>query len=105
MSAPDETGIRYLPAPLDLPTIADEPSIVTPAPAPVVVVEPITEKPAPAPPDRVIRENALYTLLAWVARFVVGVVMICNVFPLSFITAIAAFGWLQRRMQAIALRG
>jgi hypothetical protein len=50
-------------------------------------------------------ENAFITLLTWLARIAVGVCMISNVFPLSFITSIAAFGWLQRRIQVIALRG
>lgn len=111
MSPSNETGIQNLP-PLNLPPIMDEPLVVKPAPPSVVeIVEPMPEarapkvEPAPPPPDRIIRENALYTLLAWGVRIIVGIFMICNYFPLSFITAIAAFGWLQRRMQAIALRG
>ena len=60
---------------------------------------------ATAVPDRAIRENAFVTVIAWIARFVVGVCMICSIFPLSLITSVAAFGWLQRRMQALALRG
>jgi hypothetical protein len=116
MATPHETGIQNLP-PLNLPPIVDEtPPVVTPLPPEVILVPP--EKPAPAPKpvppavkvppppvDRAIRENAAYTVVAWTARFIVGVWMICNFFPLSFITAIAAFGWLQRRMQVIALRG
>lgn len=109
MSTSNETGIQNRP-PLNLPPIADPLLVVEAAPIPVVLVAPEEPKTAPPkaeklPPDRVIRENALYTLVAWIARFLVGVVMICNVFPLSFITAIAAFGWLQRRMQATSLRG
>ena len=94
MASTNETGIQSLP-PLDLTPIVEEPPMVLPAPE---------AKPVP-PPDRVIRENALFTIAAWAVRISVGVFMICNVFPLSFITAIAAFGWLQRRMQAIILRG
>src|ERR1019366_354931 len=57
------------------------------------------------PPNRTIRENPLRTVFAWIARFVVGVFLCCNLFPISFITSIAVFGWLQRRMQAVILRG
>jgi hypothetical protein len=106
MSTPNETGVQKLP-PLSFPAIAEEPPVALPAPEPAPKVEPPVpkaEKPAP-PPNRVIRENGLRTVVAWVARFVVGVFLISNVFPLSFITSIAVFGWLQRRMQAIALRG
>lgn len=105
-TTPNETGIRNLP-PLDLPPIVDPP-LAKPAPLTEVVEQaPVTPpaKPVQPAPDRSIRENPLVTLLAWTARFVVGVWMIANWFPLSFITAIAAFGWLQRRMQALALRG
>jgi hypothetical protein len=104
MAEANDNRIRTLP-PLNLPRV-DNPPVVLPAPE---------EKPKPAPPpapvkagppaDRAIRENAAYTVLAWTARIVVGVCMISNIFPLSFVTAIAAFGWLQRRMQAITLRG
>jgi hypothetical protein len=104
MSSPNEVGIQKLP-PLSLPPIVDAPPVALPAPEPpMVALAPKAEKPV-APPDRVIRESSLLTVVAWIARSVVGVFMICNVFPLSFITAIAAFGWLQRRMQAIILRG
>src|ERR1051325_5172357 len=96
----DETGIQNLP-PLSLAPIVDPPVVL---PAPQAEAKPPEVIPLP-PPDRAIRENALVTLVAWIARFVVGVFMICTIFPLSFITAIAAFGWLQRRMQAITLRG
>ncbi|MSU76657.1 MAG: hypothetical protein EXS16_01040 [Gemmataceae bacterium] len=78
MSNSNETGIQNLPA-MNLPT----------------VVDPIAAAPPTKPPpvrDRRIRESAIHTLAAWTGRFVVGVFMICNVFPLSFITAIAAFG-------------
>ena len=67
----------------------------------IPVVEPI----APPKPRRKRVESRPHTLVAWIARFIVGVCMICNVFPLSFITAIAAFGWLQRRIQGLALYG
>ncbi len=108
MSPPNETGIQNLP-PLNLPPLADEPPVVKAAPP--LHVEPLPETPPPKadkpapPPDRAIKENQLLTIGGWIARVIVGVFMICNFFPLSFITAIAAFGWLQRRMQAIALRG
>lgn len=102
MSSANETNVQNLP-PLDLPPIADETPVVLAAPAPPTVIE--APKEPPTPPDRRIRENPLVTVLAWIARFIVGVCMICNAFPLSFITAIAAFGWLQRRIQAITLRG
>jgi hypothetical protein len=85
--------------------------VVTPAPPSVEipVVTPLPEakpmKTVPPSPPRQRGENPLYTLIAWCARIVTGICMISNVFPLSFITSIAAFGWFQRRIQAIALRG
>ena len=103
MSKQNETGIRDLP-PLSLPPIIEAPPpIAKPVSEPSVVLAEVVETPKP-PPDRAKQENGFHTVLAWIARFVVGVCMISNAFPLSFITAIAAFGWLQRRMQAIALR-
>lgn len=103
----DDTQIREIPEVILVPP-APTPPVVVPVVHAVAAPEPPpgTASPAKAPkPHRAIAENALITLLAWVARFVVGVFMICSIFPLSLITSIAAFGWLQRRMQAIALRG
>src|SRR5436853_4764181 len=96
-------GIQNLP-PLNLPPLVDPPTVIL-VPQPIA---PSEEEPPPQierPPDRVIRENPVITIVGWGTRLVIGVFMIANVFPLCFITAIAAFGWLQRRMQAIALRG
>jgi hypothetical protein len=112
MTPTNQTGIQNM-APLDLPRVENPPVVTAVPESPPVptVVEPIPDKPSPKPekpaplPDRANRENPLVTVIAWIARFIVGVYMICNFFPLSFITAIAAFGWLQRRMQAIAVRG
>ncbi len=105
MSIPHDAGVENLP-PLRLP-LPEEIPVARAAPIPVVQPAP-AEKPRPkAAPlqQRTPTENPLYTLIAWIARCIVGVFMCCNIFPLSFITAIAVFGWLQRRMQAIALRG
>ena len=104
MSNTNETGIQNVPQPIDLPVMVEPVLVVELAPEPMPSVK-LKAKPAVPTRNRVIRENPVHTILAWLLRFVVGVVMICNVFPLSFITAIAAFGWLQRRMQAIILRG
>ncbi|MBI2806554.1 MAG: hypothetical protein HYX68_16355 [Planctomycetes bacterium] len=112
MQTANETGVQVQP-PLNLPPIAEAPPPVVKA---VPIVEPVVEKPVAKPaapvagapallPKRGKIENPLIMLVAWIARFIVGVFMISNVFPLSFITAIAAFGWLQRRVQAVALRG
>jgi hypothetical protein len=104
----NETDIQNLP-PLVLPPLADPPPVIVASPP---KVEPAPEKPKPkvekpraTPPAPRRGANPFVVLITWIARFVIGVLMIANFFPLSFITAIAAFGWLQRRMQAIALRG
>ncbi len=108
MSNPNETGIQPQ-APLSLPPILLPPPAVV-APIPVVLPAPEEPKSAPPKPEKpapvhFTHENVFYMLAAWIVRFIVGVFMICNAFPLSFITAIATFGWLQRRVQAVALRG
>jgi hypothetical protein len=104
MSTPHDTGVQNLP-PLNLPPLPDEIPVARAAPPAALEEKPKPKaKTAPAP-KRTPAENPLYTLIAWVARCIVGVFICCNIFPLSFITAIAVFGWLQRRMQAIALRG
>jgi len=104
MSSRNDDGVQQLP-PLELPPIVDTPAVVMAAPAPAAELAkptPKTEKPAPV---QAREENALITLFGWIARFVVGVFFISSIFPLSLITSVAAFGWLQRRMQAFALRG
>lgn len=102
MSNTNDAGIQNLP-PIHIHRVADPVEAATVEPPPptqpkLAVMIPLPER------DRRIRESAIHTVAAWGARFVVGVFMICNVFPLSFITAIAVFGWLQRRMQALSLR-
>jgi hypothetical protein len=98
MSLDEETAIQSIP-------------VVLPAPEETPKPKPERDEPialdVKLPPRPVLSdiENPLVTLIAWTARIVTGFFLISNIFPISFITSIAVFGWLQRRMQAIALYG